>query len=166
MAARKTRVPTNMAKLTVYRRRLFMDRVEYDTNGGCWLWAGKVQPNGYGRTNYDMAHRASLVLLRGVDIPKGMHVMHRCDVRCCVNPDHLSVGTAAENIRDMDRKGRRVTVSVGGEKSGMSVLKEEDVREIRRRYESGEGLSALGRAFSVTPQNIRSITNRKTWRHI
>lgn len=76
---------------------------------GCWLWTGTAGRYGkFGMTpgqNPIDAHRASWLLYRG-EIPAGFRVCHHCDVTLCVNPDHLFIGTAKENTRDMMRKGR------------------------------------------------------------
>lgn len=98
-----------------YFPRIFklMRRVEFDTNGGCWLWTGAMQ-QGYGTMclakRFFGAHRVSYELHKG-HIPEGMHVLHKCDVRACVNPDHLFVGTREDNMRDMVSKGRQVCAS-------------------------------------------------------
>ncbi len=75
---------------------------------GCWLWQGSLTPLGYGQFSYlgdQRAHRASWRIFCG-EIPSGMFVLHRCDVRNCVNPEHLFLGTQADNIRDKVAKGR------------------------------------------------------------
>lgn len=74
----------------------------------CWLWTGCIDAFGYGRMNAlgeDRAHRVAYRLFV-TDIPKGLHVLHKCDVRKCVNPTHLFLGTQADNNRDMFSKGR------------------------------------------------------------
>lgn len=154
-------------------RQSLLNRIEYDTNGGCWLWRGKVARNGYGRTATDPrsgggstgAHRRSYELFVE-PIPDGKMVCHKCDVRVCINPNHLFLGTQKENLADMDRKGRRVNAPSFGPKNKMSKLTEEAVLLIRDLYDKGGGLSEIGRRFLVTPQNIRSIVLRKTWRHV
>ena len=74
----------------------------------CWLWTGYIGKNGYGRfkANKDIgAHRFAYQLLKG-PIPAGLFVLHRCDVRHCVNPEHLFLGTQRDNILDAQSKGR------------------------------------------------------------
>lgn len=77
-------------------------------HGDCWLWTKSLQASGYGNAwdgAVTTAHRLSYRIHHG-DIPKGLDVMHSCDVRHCVNPDHLSVGTRSQNMRDAKAKGR------------------------------------------------------------
>lgn len=80
------------------------------TESGCWVWCGYLMNNGYGGVrsgkNITYAHRLSYKLFKG-DIPSGLHILHQCDVRACVNPAHLRAGTNQDNIRDSMVKGRR-----------------------------------------------------------
>lgn len=82
-----------------------------DKKNGCWNWKGDLQPNGYGITTChetykrSQAHRISYKVFKG-EIPKGMYVCHHCDNPKCINPDHLWVGTAKENMQDAKKKGR------------------------------------------------------------
>lgn len=84
-----------------------------DPNSGCWLWGGSEGTQGYGQFGVrvggksmpKLAHRVAWALYRG-PIPDGICVLHRCDVRLCVNPDHLFLGSVPDNQRDMARKGR------------------------------------------------------------
>lgn len=79
-----------------------LDRhIEYDTNGGCWLWSGQLNVGGYGVVSTlghrSMAHRVSFERSRG-PIPAGLELDHLCRVRCCVNPAHLEPVTTKENV--------------------------------------------------------------------
>lgn len=134
---------------------------------GCWNWTG---PNdrGYGylrRGNKHQprisAHRLSWELNVG-PIPDGLFVCHHCDNPSCIRPDHLFLGTSADNSSDAVRKGRRPT----GEQHHNARLTAEQVREIRRRFNDGATTAQLGRAFGVTRQNIRFIVTGKSWRTV
>lgn len=90
----------------------FTEKVSPEPNAGCWLWDGPYMGTGYGVLSLGrrsegrmMAHRLSWTLYRG-PIPDGLCVLHRCDVRICVNPAHLFLGTRQDNTRDMMQKGR------------------------------------------------------------
>lgn len=80
-----------------------------DKTSGCWLWRGASVPRGYGVIYFNgrqtYTHRVSYELHVG-PIPDGLFVLHRCDVPACVNPDHLFIGSAADNVADMMAKGR------------------------------------------------------------
>jgi len=94
-----------MMRSTVFRR--FLDRAER-VPSGCWEWLASKDKGGYGRYhvgNFLTAHRFSYWAFIG-DIPTGMFVLHQCDNRGCVNPDHLLIGTQKDNAQDMINKGR------------------------------------------------------------
>lgn len=92
-----------------------------------------------------------------------MVVRHTCDVPKCVNPGHLVAGTQLDNIRDMERRGRRRPPTPENARS--TKLNRAQVEDIRRRYAQG-GVSQveLGRQFGVTDRNISAIVRERTWR--
>jgi hypothetical protein len=83
----------------------FLRHVSPEPNTGCWLWIGASYSNGYGTIDNTGAHRVSFEIYNG-KIPEGMQVLHRCDVRPCVNPEHLFLGDRFINMRDMNNKKR------------------------------------------------------------
>jgi HNH endonuclease len=148
----------------------FWDRVGKKTSGGCILWTGTIC-KGYGVINEGgrslKAHRISYELMIG-PIPEGLRVLHDCpdgDNPRCINPQHLWLGTDADNMADKVSKGRgRAGV---GERNRAAILKEGGVRKIRRRYETGRfTMRELGEQFGVCDQTISLIVNRKTWAHV
>lgn len=149
----------------------------------CWNWIRANRGNGYGcmrikKKTYN-THRISWII-HYVDIPKELCVLHKCDNRKCIRPDHLFLGTKAENNKDMAAKGR----SARGEKHGTrkhpeSVLKgenhyyakltEKEVLEIRRIWDENKGKITkyeLARIFKTDERNIRGILKRIFWKHI
>jgi hypothetical protein len=104
------------------------------------------------------AHRYSYKLFKG-DIPEGMVILHKCDNRRCINPDHLDYGTIADNTYDMVSKKRHGY----GETAGMSILTEKEVYEIRV---SKLPLKMLSEQYDVTYEAIASIKAGRTWRHL
>lgn len=140
---------------------------------GCWLWMASVNNRGYGLLQTaefkGYAHRFSYREFCG-EIPAGMHVCHRCDTPSCVNPSHLFLGSAQDNMRDCVRKGRHAsrnpkTRYAKGVRCARAKLSEDNVRSIRALRGTASQRD-LARRFGVTKNAIKLILQNKTWRHV
>lgn len=141
-----------------------------DTNGPifkgspCWLWTAFVNKKGYGtirisRGSMGMAHRVSWLLTYG-EIPNGLHVLHKCDNPPCVNPEHLFLGTALDNNRDREAKGRGVRLY--GSDHGMSKVTAVEVETIRNLYATGQYLQReLAEKFGICQSQVSNIVLNK-----
>lgn len=132
---------------------------------GCWLWQSGKDLDGYGAfkaehvgVTYTRAHRYSFVLHNGGVIPKGMNVCHSCDVPSCVRPDHLFLGTVAENMADKAAKGR--ARAPAGEKHMKAILTEEEARTI---LADPRPFTQLAAQYGVHPATISSLKRRESW---
>ena len=140
---------------------------QIDPETGCWEWQRSLNAKGYGQVRHDgtakLAHRAAWERANG-GIPYGQCVLHRCDNRKCVNPNHLFLGSRADNNADMMAKNRHRSPFGSGENAGHVKLNWPKVREIRDRYARG-GISqrSLGAEFGVTQGAVKRIVNHQTW---
>lgn len=134
-----------------------------EPNSGCWIWEGATSHSGYGRISVageaQNAHRISYFCFS--EDPGELHVLHKCDIRLCVNPDHLFVGTHLDNMRDRDMKGRRAKTA--GSLNPRAILSERDVLAIRSSRDTQELLASR---FGVARSTINAIKTRKIWAHI
>ena len=134
---------------------------------GCWLWTASTNNKGYGVINRGghangtvTAHTLSWLIHYG-PIPKGKCVLHNCDNRLCVRPDHLFLGTVADNQHDMEVKGR----STHGEKHGRHLLTQAEVQEIRERYVPYQVTQdELAAFYGVSRTTIGAIVRGENWR--
>lgn len=137
---------------------------------GCWPWSGAHRSNGYGAVTFSLdgqsfemaAHRVVYLLVHG-EIADDHDCCHACDVRNCARPDHLFEGSRRENLADMTRKGRRVTVSPRGSRSGAAKLTEAQVAEIRVAVAGGESRRSIAARFGVSKSNVNWIAWGRTW---
>lgn len=139
---------------------------------GCIIWKGTTEAGGYGQigrgrrgSGMVRAHRLAWEFANG-PIPDGLCVLHKCDVRRCVNPEHLFLGTKKDNAQDMLRKGRARHVPHLGEDNGTAKLTEQDVQKVRKRHGNGETHVAIAASLGVRPTAIWSIVHGKSWKHV
>ncbi|WP_082903520.1 HNH endonuclease [Devosia elaeis] len=127
-----------------------------EPNSGCWIWLQSVNHRGYGQVQFRgkkaKAHRASWMANVG-PIPDGQMVLHRCDNRSCINPDHLFLGSAKDNTDDMVRKNRAPNRKLSGEA----------VRQIRERKARGETYASMAAEFGVSDGTLRQAGRGKNW---
>lgn len=145
-------------------RDRLLPKVSVNTETGCWNWTGAKYDSGYGqfyvRGKHYKAHRISYEL-HCEEIPTGLHVLHRCDNRGCVNPSHLFLGTPADNMSDKVAKGRQSRTSMPGSTNGRARLTDADVALIR----SATGITnvALGTKYGIHNSQISLIRSGKRW---
>lgn len=148
----------------------FWAKVDRRRPDDCWLWQGAIDRRGYGRFSFlgrnAHAHQVAL-LIDGRPLPKGAYACHHCDVKACVNPRHLYVGTARTNVLDMYARGRAALNPRRGEASAMSRLTEAAVQAIRSRYAAGDvNQRELAAEYGVTQPTIWRVVHQETWAHV
>lgn len=142
----------------------------FERSAGCWLWTGSVSKStGYGVMSWhqqrEYAHRFSFAI--HFRSPGSLLVCHTCDVRTCVNPAHLFLGTISDNINDMWSKGRgRTPAPRAGSFHHAAKLNEVDVRSILNRIATGEHQDEIATSLNVSPSTISLIRKGRTWKHV
>jgi hypothetical protein len=155
----------------INQRRLiserFFEKVEKTSN--CWNWMGALSSKGYGyfwlENKMELAHRISWILIHGY-IPEGFEVMHECDNPKCVNPDHLFLGTHAQNMADMKNKNRAGRNWRKGSQCAHAKLDEEQVKKIIHEIKLGRAHINLAHEFGVSRTAITAIATGRNWKHI
>lgn len=152
-----------MNDLTLLTR--FWCKATWTPNGDCFEWQGYRHPKGYGRFFWRgrsrPAHRVAFHLTHNED-PGEMHVLHKCDNPPCVNPQHLYLGTNADNVRDKVERGR--VAAMPGEAHPSARLTRAQVAELRRLYAEGVSPRALGGRFGISRRHAARIIARDSWR--
>ncbi len=180
--------------LTESDKSRFWEKV--DKSGKCWIWNAARFHNGYGtfslHTKTTLAHRVSFLIANG-SIPNGMCVLHKCDVKNCVRPSHLFIGTMADNMRDRDMKGRQAKgdrnglrlhpesrpyglrnghytkpeCTPRGVNAGNAKLTDEKVEALRLEYRAG-GISQdkLAAKYGICQSVTSGIILRQRWKHV
>lgn len=152
--------------------RLFEKRTILEN--GCWIWGGVTNNMGYGITSVvglprnnrtRLVHRIAAVLWKGIDLASTVKVLHRCDTPLCFNPDHLFLGTQAENLSDCMTKGRARRAQ--GERCATSKLTAEQVLEIRRiKQTTGASNKSIGKQFGIGKNQTGMIVRGLSWRSV
>jgi hypothetical protein len=154
---------------------------------GCWIWIGSCDPHGYARLSLNgfmaLAHRVAVVLYKKAVLNRRIVVIHKCNIRSCVNPEHLYAGTRQDQVAHMQEHGLfakgesvgtygtprdeeiKIACSLAnrGEGNGMAKLTEQDILAIRASEGAHTEIAAV---FGVSDGCICNIRNRKTWKHI
>ena len=144
----------------------YWKKVDVRGDDECWPWLASKKGLGYGmfRTTYpETAHRTAWRLANG-EIPDGLHVLHKCDVPECQNPNHLFVGTNAENTADKVAKGRCSRLVRPGEENPNSKLTAEQVR-IARYWKSLGNMTRtrIAKHFGIGNSQMSRILNNQSW---
>jgi hypothetical protein len=128
--------------------------------GDCWIWQASKDRDGYGKLRFEgkriRAHRASFLVHNG-EIPDNLCVLHKCDVPACINPDHLWLGTHADNSKDRHKKGRTVK---GNAKITQAIA--DEIRLIRNRDKISQW--DIANKFGVTQACVWNVLQNKNWK--
>lgn len=122
----------------------------------CWDWMASIGTSGYGSLRFSgqtyYAHRLAWEYTFG-PVPHGQRVLHHCDNRKCINPDHLFLGSGADNSLDMFSKARHPR----------QILTVETARQLRARANKGESRSLLAQEFGVRECTVYDVANGRSW---
>lgn len=130
-----------------------------DKSGACWIWTGCINTAGYGHVVINkkirLAHRVAFEMCIGPAC--NLCVRHKCDNPACVNPEHLLLGTHADNVADRVSRNR----SAFGTKHGLCKLSIDEVNELRRLREIGYTHTELADKFKISSRHSRRLTKDK-----
>lgn len=161
-----------MARPRVPLEQRFWTKVQRQDGEKCWLWTGAISGSGYGTVALPVtgksinAHRIAYELVYG-PIPDNLNVLHRCDVRNCVRPDHLFLGTYHDNTMDAIHKGRFPQAEgTPGEKNHNAKLTEVQVIQIKHQLLANVPVESIAAQFGVHKQTIIEIRKERNWKQV
>lgn len=137
---------------------------------GCYLWIGSTDKDGYGTVRrpggggHLKAHREAWRL--HVGDPGEKHVLHTCDIPCCINVKHMYLGNPASNGRDKALRGRARGLPQPGERNPSAKLKPHQVHTIKRMYRSGVRQKDIAELFGIKQQAVSKIVRGERWSHL
>ena len=140
----------------------FIEGKHYVVSGDCWLWIRAVGSHGYGNVlyagRYTTAPRVVATITYGM--PEPTHcVLHECDTRRCIRPEHLRWGSQKENMADALKRGRPIGAPVGataGERNGRAKLTSAQVQAFRSLVAAGRTCYSIAKEFDLSPSTVRS----------
>lgn len=141
-------------------------KAEPDLNSGCWLWTGSITRHGYGSVTIGgrstLAHRAAFAAF--ISDPGSSCVCHKCDIRSCINPDHLFLGSNADNVADRVRKGRSRGGSNRGDRHPMHRLSPDTIAVIRALGLARQCTQRqIAAEYGITQSHVSNILRQKRW---
>lgn len=145
----------------------FNAKWKLNAESGCWEWTAALYTSGYGQIKVPrkriqaQAHRLSYAIHKG-PIPQGQYVLHRCDNRKCVNPEHLFLGTKKDNAQDMVAKGRHCF----GEKQAGAKLTAKHVHVALELIRLGVKQIRIAQMLDISPMELSRIKRGERWAHL